>query len=860
MNHPPRNILVTGGAGFIGCNFVRHLLATDPEVRIITLDLLTYAGSLDNLRDLPDAARHGFVQGDICDRALVDRLLREHQIDTIAHFAAESHVDRSITGPAAFVQTNLVGTFTLLEAARQFWLIEQASQPAHTTPRFHHISSVTGDTPILVRNRKTGAATFQPIADLDGKNLTDLDILTLSDDYQVNFHPIRHFIKHPVNQVYEIKYNGGGKIRATESHSVFVFTDQGIIAKPSSELEVGDQLVTFVGDGAFMRQPHTFNLSEKLDGYYYEGLDDGLRKRKKIMQTVADQRFSYTHLASQLAVDMNSVTAYRLFESLADEGFLSKENGLYSATEKNLQEAMLQARQQEWQLVKNKLHIPYDTLTVTPMLMEVFGLYLAEGHAAHTPKEMQRPNRNITFTIGLTETPQLELLQRCAREILKIHAWVGQRSSTYQITYSSRWVHALFSEFGCTAETKQLPGWIWSQPKEHILAFFKGYEGDASIKNDGRRYYTTISRKLAESLLWLARLNDLNGLMSQRTVQQVAGQIPPGITVTRQREFYDLQISAESYGNSDHSPWRSPMARCLPSSFIKNRLGGLFNRGVHLHRKPLVSKKKVQCLADTFASIPADFAALLSSPIGVAKVKSIEKIPGVTMVYDVSVPGNEKFFGGNVPCLLHNTDEVYGTLQPNDPPFTETTAYAPNSPYSASKAGSDHLVRAYFHTYGLPVVTTNCSNNYGPFQHGEKFIPTVIRSCLLQKSIPVYGDGTNIRDWLYVEDHCRGIDAVIRRGQPGETYNIGGCNEWANLDIARLICQLLDERRPEHAPHERLITFVTDRPGHDWRYAIAADKMERELGWRPLETFETGIAKTVDWYLQRHAADPAWVG
>lgn len=337
MEHRPHNVLVTGAAGFIGCNFVRHLLATDREVRIVNLDLLTYAGSLDNLRDLPDPARHLFVKGDICDRLLVDRLLCEHQIDTIAHFAAESHVDRSITGPAAFVQTNLVGTFTLLEAARMAWL--DGKTAGHC--RFHHIS----------------------------------------------------------------------------------------------------------------------------------------------------------------------------------------------------------------------------------------------------------------------------------------------------------------------------------------------------------------------------------------------------------------------------------------------------------------------------------------------------------------------------------TDEVYGTLGRDDPPFSETTPYAPNSPYSASKAGSDHLVRAYFHTYGLPVVTTNCSNNYGPYQHGEKFIPTVIRSCLLRKPIPVYGDGSNIRDWLYVEDHCRGIDAVIRRGQLGETYNIGGCNEWANINITRLICTLLDERRPEHAPHERLITFVTDRPGHDWRYAIAADKMDQELGWKPQETFNTGIAKTVDWYLERYAAD-----
>lgn len=344
MEYQPRNVLVTGGAGFIGCNFVRHLLAADPAIRVVTLDLLTYAGSLDNLRDLPDSARHVFIQGDICDRALVERLLREYHIDTIAHFAAESHVDRSITGPAAFVQTNLVGTFTLLEAARTLWLDGNGSE--QKAYRFHHIS----------------------------------------------------------------------------------------------------------------------------------------------------------------------------------------------------------------------------------------------------------------------------------------------------------------------------------------------------------------------------------------------------------------------------------------------------------------------------------------------------------------------------------TDEVYGTLNRDDPPFTETTSYAPNSPYSASKAGSDHLVRAYFHTYGLPVVTTNCSNNYGPFQHGEKFIPTVIRSCLLNRPIPVYGDGSNIRDWLYVADHCRGIETVIRRGRLGETYNIGGWNEWANLNIVRRICTLLDQCRPTQAPHERLISFVTDRPGHDWRYAIEATKMQREFDWRPLETFETGIAKTVAWYLERHAADPGWGG
>jgi len=198
-----------------------------------------------------------------------------------------------------------------------------------------------------------------------------------------------------------------------------------------------------------------------------------------------------------------------------------------------------------------------------------------------------------------------------------------------------------------------------------------------------------------------------------------------------------------------------------------------------------------------------------------------------------------------------STDEVYGTLGKDDPPFTETTPYAPNSPYSASKAASDHLVRAWHHTYGLPVTTSNCSNNYGPRQHAEKFIPTVIRACLEGRSIPVYGDGSNIRDWLYVEDHCAGIDAILRRGKLGETYNIGGSFECANIEIARTICRCMDEYGLESqvTSHESLITFVKDRPGHDWRYAINAGKMAHESGWHPRESFETGMAKTIEWYL-----------
>jgi dTDP-glucose 4,6-dehydratase len=201
-----------------------------------------------------------------------------------------------------------------------------------------------------------------------------------------------------------------------------------------------------------------------------------------------------------------------------------------------------------------------------------------------------------------------------------------------------------------------------------------------------------------------------------------------------------------------------------------------------------------------------------------------------------------------------STDEVYGSLRPDDPPFTETNPYQPNSPYSASKAASDHLVRAWHHTYGLPVLTTHCSNNYGPWHFPEKLIPLMIVNALAGKPLPLYGDGLNVRDWLYVRDHCSAIRTVLASGRPGEAYNIGGWNEMTNRDIVRIVCTLLDELRPDPAgPHQRLITYVQDRAGHDRRYAVDARKLERDLGWRPAETFETGIRKTVQWVLDHQA-------
>ena len=205
--------------------------------------------------------------------------------------------------------------------------------------------------------------------------------------------------------------------------------------------------------------------------------------------------------------------------------------------------------------------------------------------------------------------------------------------------------------------------------------------------------------------------------------------------------------------------------------------------------------------------------------------------------------------------FLHvSTDEVYGSLLKNEPAFSEKNAYAPNSPYSASKASSDHIVRSYFHTYGLPVLTTNCSNNYGPYQFPEKLIPLVIHNALQHKPLPIYGDGLQVRDWLYVSDHCSAIREVLTEGEPGEVYNIGGLNEKTNIDIVSTLCRILDDLVPiksnsELSSYSELITYTKDRPGHDRRYAISAEKIEADIGWRPAETFETGIQKTVEWYL-----------
>jgi dTDP-glucose 4,6-dehydratase len=277
-------------------------------------------------------------------------------------------------------------------------------------------------------------------------------------------------------------------------------------------------------------------------------------------------------------------------------------------------------------------------------------------------------------------------------------------------------------------------------------------------------------------------------------------------------------------------------------TFVRGDIGDgpLVDRLLAEHRPRAVVNFAAESHVDRSIHGPADF--IHTNVLGTFNL--LESVRGYWGALDDAAKSAFRF--------VHvSTDEVYGSLAPTDAPFHEEKKYEPNSPYSASKAASDHLVRAWHHTYGLPVLTTNCSNNYGPFHFPEKLIPLVIHNALAEKPLPIYGDGMQVRDWLYVEDHCRAIMRVLEAGKLGEVYNVGGWNEQPNLEVVRTICGILDELRPRAggAPHADLITYVKDRPGHDRRYAIDARKIERELGWRPQETFPSGIRKTIQWYL-----------
>jgi dTDP-glucose 4,6-dehydratase len=307
-----------------------------------------------------------------------------------------------------------------------------------------------------------------------------------------------------------------------------------------------------------------------------------------------------------------------------------------------------------------------------------------------------------------------------------------------------------------------------------------------------------------------------------------------------------VNLDKLTYAGNVHN--LDPLAGDPRHVFVQGDIGdsALVDRLLAEHRPRAVVNFAAESHVDRSIHGPADF--IETNIVGTFRL--LESVRGYWNGLDGEAKAAFRF--------LHvSTDEVYGSLEPAAPAFTETHNYEPNSPYSASKAASDHLVRAWHHTYGLPVLTTNCSNNYGPLHFPEKLIPLMIVNALAGKNLPIYGDGMQIRDWLYVRDHCSAIRRVLEAGQLGQTYNVGGWNEKPNVDIVNTVCGLLDELRPraDGQSYRSQITYVKDRPGHDRRYAIDARKLERELGWKPAETFETGIRKTVEWYL----ANPEWV-
>lgn len=315
----------------------------------------------------------------------------------------------------------------------------------------------------------------------------------------------------------------------------------------------------------------------------------------------------------------------------------------------------------------------------------------------------------------------------------------------------------------------------------------------------------------------------------------LAGSSEPVVNLDKLTYAGNLETLSSLQGNPAHI-------------FVHGDIGDadLVSRLLATHQPRAIVNFAAESHVDRSIHGPGDF--IQTNVVGTFKLLE------ATAQYWKALPATEK----DAFRFLHvSTDEVYGSLGKDDPAFTEDHPYEPNSPYSASKAASDHLVRAWHHTYGLPVVTTNCSNNYGPYHFPEKLIPLMIVNALAGKPLPVYGDGMQIRDWLYVKDHCSAIRRVLEAGKLGETYNVGGWNEKPNLDIVRTVCALLDDLRPkaDGSSYATQITYVTDRPGHDRRYAIDARKLERELGWKPAETFETGIRKTVQWYLD----NPDWV-
>lgn len=818
-------LLITGGMGFIGSNFIRYLINKYPDYRIINLDIMSYAANPDNLRDIEGNPRYKFVKGDICDPQIVDELAKD--VNVIINFAAESHVDRSILGPESFIKTDVYGTYVLLEAAKKY---------GHR--RYVQISSVLGETPVLLRSKRSGEISLKRIDFLNKNNFDRYEAGTIDERFRFSFKPITNLISHPTNEIYEISYEGGGRIKTTGSHSVFIFADEGIIReKLVSELRENDRLVTLLAlNKNCFEKEHILNLREYLEIKDGPRLQKTLLARRKVLEKVLKKPATWREIKKDNGI------AYSTLKDMIKQGLILKNGPVYAITSLGRKELLQDMFNTKYRVQRKFCNLPegIEEVKISPDLAWLFNLYLAEGHCSHTIKERKRKLKKIVITAG-----QKGVLEKAKNILEKEFNYFKARlrkrgDGSFQLEFGGKILHALFSQFGFVAKEKRIPGWIWWLSREHVEHLLKGFEGDAHIREDKARNFTSCSENLIINLLWLCRVKGINSRVHQRLCRNMRG-------LFQKRKpndlLHDLVISAENY-EEENSPWRTPHSKCIPVepvlNFYKAACNGAEPRITHKKNKLIGKERALKMLEGFKEPLPSQLLDLVTSDIGIAKVKNVKKQKvAKTMVYDIEIKGNNRFFGGNIPILLHNTDEVYGSIEKGS--FKETDPLNPSSPYAASKGAADLLVHSYWVTFRLPILITRSSNNFGPYQYPEKLVPLFITNALEDEPLPLYGDGKNVRDWIYVLDNCKAIDFVLHNGKKGEIYNIAGGNERTNLEITEIILRELGKPRD-------LVKFVKDRPGHDRRYSLDCQKIH-QLGWRPRHNFEDAMRETIRWYV-----------
>lgn len=671
-------LLVTGGCGFIGGNFIRYWLKKYPKDQIINLDKLTYAGHLSSTKDFSKSKNYEFIEGDICDPKVVDKIMKG--VDFVVHFAAESHVDRSITGPQVFIKTNVIGTQVLLDAALE-----------HEVKRFHHVSCYDSKTKAFTRD---GLKAYNQIK--TGDMVLSLNIKTRKVEWMA------------VEKVIVQEYSGKMFRMKSQTVDFFVTPNHRMLIQTKKSKKLVFKDAENVAKGAVNKLPK-----------HYEWLG----KTPTILKQFGDAQKEFMYLLGIFIGD--GFTGYQEKKTVNKSGLTKR--------------VYLQISRDE------------------------SGRFAEMGHVGTAEYTVSR-----SWRIFLDIPEKDKSRHRCESALTNLGInWHAHKGNAGEHLYfnSEKFFH-IFENCGKLAKGKKIPEWALNAPKELLESLWEGLMDSDGSK---RRIFYTVSTELAYQFMELCVKIGLSPNLSRRYTKSV---------------FEGRKIEGWSYFISISKQWRVVRKEII---------------------KEVDYQGKVWCL----------------------KVENNRN-------FLIERSGKTAFCG--------NTDEVFGALPLGKGKFDERTCYDPRSPYSASKAASDHLVRAYHETYGLPITITNCSNNFGPYQDPEKMLPRSITNLIDGQSIMVYGDGKYVRDWLYVEDHIRAIDLAIHKGKVGETYLVGGLTKDVNnLEIAKKLSKIFKQGRES-------IKFVKDRPGHDRRYAVNWSKIKNELGWKPKYDFGVWLAKTVEWY------------